>query len=131
MGDLGDRRDFAQQADKVVAALLERQGTPLPRRGPAELLLDFVDKAFDALGGGPRLFLLHDDRGAFGLVIAEPHVESAVDHQDDADQTDKGERQFEREPHPQTPAGALAGNPGQLECDTASGEHETAAPVTR
>ncbi len=109
LGQLGDRRHLAQQPDEIVAALLERQRVPSRRGRPADLLLDIATQMLDALGGVPSLLLLDLDRGVFGFTVAEPHVRSEpLTTRTQADEPDKGERQLEREPHPQTPAGRFA-----------------------
>ena len=64
------RRHLSQQADKVVAALLERNVLPFGARGPAHLAFDIGDEKRDALGRGLRLFLLHAHGGALGFLIA-------------------------------------------------------------
>src|SRR5580700_3221883 len=48
IGELGDRRHLPEQADEVVALLLERDAAPFDARGPADLVLDLGDELPDA-----------------------------------------------------------------------------------
>ena len=75
IGQLRDRRDLPQQADEIVALLLGLGEAPFRARRPAELGLDVGQKFADANRGRPRLFLLHLERGALGLIVVEPGVD--------------------------------------------------------
>jgi hypothetical protein len=97
LGQLGDRRHLAQQADIVEAALLGRQGVELGVGHPADLALDLLDERFDRLRGRDGLLALHVDRGLAVVAIDEVEVERGVDHADDGHQADEQGDVFEEE----------------------------------
>src|SRR6185369_6174475 len=101
--EFGDRRHLPQQADEIVAPLIERARRPLRMGGPPDLLLDLGDETVDALGGADRLLLLDAYGGALGLIVAQPHVDGAADDEQQADEPDESEREFERESHAHAP----------------------------
>src|SRR5262249_59862673 len=80
---------WAQQPQRVEAALLDRACRPRQLRGPAELALDLLDELADLGGGGFRLLTLDADERGFVLLIIEQNVKNAVGHQRDTDHRDK------------------------------------------
>ena len=78
LGELGNRRHLAQQAQRVETALLERAGRPRQLRGPADLAFDLADELPDLAGGGFRLLALDADQRSLLLFVGEKDVEYAV-----------------------------------------------------
>ena len=110
LGQLGDRRHLAQQAQPVEAPRLDGARRPRQLRGPADLALDALDELVDFLGGGGGLPALDADQGVLVLPIGEHDLEHAVGDQRDADHGDEQRDVFaEQRPADLPPAGLARG----------------------
>ena len=92
----GDRGRLPEQPDEIVTLLFDFGIAPFDARCPTEFGLDFVEEHADPLGGRARLFGLHFERGALGLTVAEPSVDSAVDDQHQRHEADEAEGELGR-----------------------------------
>ena len=108
LGELGDRRHLAQQAQRVEAALLQRARGPRQLRGPADLALDVLDELADLGGRGLGLLALDAGQRLLVLLIREPDFEQAVGQERDADHGDE-----QRDIFPEQPAADMGRSAGR------------------
>ena len=107
LGELGDRRHLAQQAQRVEAALLQRARGPRQLRGPADLALDVLDELADLGGGGLGLLALDAGQRLLVLLVGKPDLEQAVGQERHADHGDE-----QRDVFPEQPAADMRGGAG-------------------
>ena len=98
LGQLGDRRHLAQQAQRVEAALVERRPRPWQLGGPADLVLDLGDELSDLCRGGGGLFALDADQRRFVVLVGKPDREGAIGEQRDAHHGDEQRHVFAEKP---------------------------------
>src|SRR6185436_13673692 len=78
LGQLGDRRNLAQQAQRVEATLFKSARRPWQLRGPADLAFDVLDVLADLTGRGDRLLALDAGQRLLVLLVGKPDFEQAV-----------------------------------------------------
>ncbi len=83
LGQFGDGRHLAQQAQAVETPRLDRARRPRQLGGPADLALDPLDELVDFLRGRGRLLALDADQRGLVLPIGEHDFERAVGDQRD------------------------------------------------
>jgi hypothetical protein len=103
LGELGDGRHLAQQAQRVDTPLVQRAGGPWQLRGPAELCLDLLDELADLGGGRLGLLALDADLRGLVLLIEEPDLERAVGEQGDAHDGDEQRDVLDEQPPAKIP----------------------------
>ncbi len=135
LGQLGDGRHLAQQAQRVESPVIERSRRPRQLRGPAELALDLLDELADLGGGRLGLLALNADQRGLVLAIIEENLENPVGSQRNGDHRDEqrdifGEqpaadfpplrrrRRTPLPPQPKRPAHVLQAYPGGGKCSS-------------
>src|SRR6185437_8248302 len=97
LGEFGDGRHLAQEAERIEAPLLQRAGRPRELRGPADLAFDFADELPDLAGRSLGLLALNADQRGLLLLISEVDVEGAVGDEREADDGDEQSNVFDEQ----------------------------------
>jgi len=85
-GNVGHRRDQAQQLQELDAPLLDAGGAELRQRRERELLLDLAHELLDARRRADRLLALQAEQRRLVLLVREVQADRARDEERAADQ---------------------------------------------
>jgi hypothetical protein len=99
LGDFGDGRNLAQQAQRIEPALLDRRArAPRRLRGPADLVLDLFDELLDLGCSRLRLLALDTHQRRLMLLIGEPDFQQTIGQKRNADHGHEQRHVFSKQP---------------------------------